>query len=64
LKITQIIEKISQITFYLVEEGPGRGSEGIKKVCNVNCTDFFFFPVFLVNVMGKKNHNQLKKKLH
>ena len=32
IEITQIIEKnINQITFYFVEEGPGRGSEGIKE---------------------------------
>jgi hypothetical protein len=43
-----------QITFYFVEEGPGRGSEDIKKECNVNCFDFFFFSVFLMNVMGGK----------
>ena len=41
---TQIIEKnINQITFYFVEEGPGYGSEDIKKEYNVNCFDFFFF---------------------
>jgi hypothetical protein len=46
-KITQIIEKnINQITFYFIEEGPGRGSEDIKKECNVNCFDFIFFSVF------------------
>jgi len=43
-----------QFTFYLVEEGPGRGSEDIKKGCNVNCFDFFFFSVFLVDVVGRK----------
>jgi hypothetical protein len=42
LKITQIIEKINQITFYFVEEGPGHASEDIKKEHNVNCFDFFF----------------------
>jgi hypothetical protein len=41
---------IYHITFYFVEEGPGRGSEDIKKECNVNCFDFFFFSVFLVDV--------------
>jgi hypothetical protein len=29
----------------LVEEGPGHGSEDIKKECNVNSFDFFFFSV-------------------
>ena len=28
---------INQITFYFVEEGPGCGSEDIKKEFNVNC---------------------------
>jgi len=31
---------IDKITFYFVEEGPGRGSEDIKKECNVDCFDF------------------------
>ena len=41
--ITQIIEnKISiKSLFYFAEEGPGHGSEDIKKECNVNCFDFF-----------------------
>jgi len=38
-----------RFTFYCVEEGPGRGSEDIKKECNVNCFDFFFF-----FVLGRK----------
>jgi hypothetical protein len=29
-------KNINQITFYFAEEGPGRGSEDIKKECNVN----------------------------
>jgi len=45
---------INQITFYFVEEGPGRVSENIKKECNFNCFDFFFFSVFLMGVMGAK----------
>jgi hypothetical protein len=54
-KITQIIKKnIDQIIFYFVEEGPGRGSEDIKKECIVNCFDFFLFSVFLMDVMGGK----------
>ena len=60
-KIKQIIKKINQPTVYSVEEGPGRGSEDIKKECNVNCFDFFFFSVFLMDVMGGKNRNQLKR---
>jgi len=43
-----------QITFYFVEEGLGRGSEDIKKDCNVNCFYFFFFSVFFMDVMGGK----------
>jgi hypothetical protein len=40
--------------FFFFEEGPGRGSEDIKKGCNVNYFDFFFFSVFLMEVMGGK----------
>jgi len=53
-KITQIIEKINRINFYLGEEGPGCGSEDIKKEYNVNSFDFFFFSVSLMDVMGGK----------
>jgi len=60
-KITQIIEKnINQITFYSVEEGPGRGSEDIMKECKVNCFDFFAF-LFLDGRHRWKNHSQLKR---
>jgi hypothetical protein len=55
-------KKINQITFYFVEEGPGRVSEDIKKECNVNCFDFFFFSVFLMDVMRKITINL--KELH
>jgi len=48
------LKKINQITFYFVEEGPGRGSVDIKKECNVNCFEFFFFSVFSMDVMGGK----------
>jgi hypothetical protein len=54
------LKKIS-ITFYFVEEGPGRGSENIKRECNVNCSDFFFFSVFLMGVMGGKFTINLKE---
>jgi len=37
--------------FFFVEGSPGRGSEDIKKECNVNCFDFFFFSAFLIDVM-------------
>jgi hypothetical protein len=43
---------INQITFYFAEEGPGCGSEDIKKECNVNCFGFFSFSVFLMEVMS------------
>jgi len=36
------LKNINQITFYSVEEGPGRGSEDIKKECNINCFNFSF----------------------
>jgi hypothetical protein len=49
-----------QITFYFVE-GPGRGSEDIKKECNINCFDFFFFSVFLMDVMSGKITINLKE---
>ena len=50
-----MIEKnINQITSYFPEEGPGRGSEAIKKECNVDCVDFFLFSDFLMDVMGGK----------
>jgi len=38
--------------FFFVEEDRGGGSEDIKKECNVNCFDYFFFSVFLMDVMG------------
>jgi hypothetical protein len=54
------LKKIS-ITFYFVEEGPDRGSEDIKKECNVNCFDFFFFSVFLMEFMEGKFTINLKE---
>ena len=51
-KIKIILENVNQITFNFVEEGPGRGYEDIKKECNVNCFDFFFFSISLMEVMG------------
>jgi len=60
--MTQINEKkINQITFYFVEEGPGHASEDIKKKCNVNGFDFFFFSVLLINVTGGKITVNLKE---
>jgi len=59
---TQIIEKnINQITFNFVEEGPGRGSEDIEKDCNVNCFDFCFFFVSLIDVTGGRITVSLKE---
>jgi len=43
---------MNQITFNFVEEGSGCGSEDFKKEYNVNCFDFFFYSVSLVDVMG------------
>ena len=45
---------MNQITFNFVEEGPGRGSEDIKKECDGNCFDFFFFSGILMDVIGGK----------
>ena len=45
---------INKFTVYFVEEGPDRGSEDIKKECDVKCFDFSLFSVFLMDVMGGK----------
>jgi len=55
------LKNINQITFYFVEEDPGRGSEDIKKERNVNCFDFFLFYVFLMDVIGGKITINLKE---
>jgi len=55
------LKKINQITFYFVDEGPGHGSEDIKKECNINCFDFFFSSVFLMDVMSGKITFNLKE---
>jgi hypothetical protein len=52
---------VIQTTFCFAEEGSGRGSEDIKKQCNVNCFDFFFFSVFLMDFMGGKITINLKE---
>jgi hypothetical protein len=54
-------KNINQITFYFVEEGPGCGSEDIKKERNFSCFDFFFFSVFLMDIMGGKITINLKR---
>jgi hypothetical protein len=57
-----MIEKnINQITFYFFEEGPGHGSEDIKKECNVKYFDFFFFSIILMNIVGGKITINLKE---
>jgi hypothetical protein len=53
-------KKKNQITFYFVE-GPDRGSEDIKKECNIKCFDCFFFSVFLMDVTGGKITINLKE---
>jgi hypothetical protein len=55
------LKNINQITFYFAEEGPGHGSEDIKKECNVNCFDFFSFSVFLMDVVVGKITINLKE---
>jgi len=55
------LKKINRITFYFVEEGPGLGSEDIKKEYNVDCFGFFFFSVLLLDVLGGKITINLKE---
>jgi hypothetical protein len=40
--------------FYFVEEGPGRGSEDVRKNVTSNVSIFFFFSVFFMDVMCGK----------
>jgi len=54
-------QNFNQTTFCFAEEGPGCGSEDIKKEYNVNCFDLFFFSVFLMDVMGGKIKINLKE---
>jgi len=53
---------IIHIYFHFAEEGLGRGSDDIKKECDVNCFDFFFLSLFLMDVMGGKI--TIKRELH
>jgi len=55
------LKKYQSNHFYFTEEGPGRGSEATKKECNVNCFDFIFFSVFLMDIIEWKNYNRLKR---
>jgi len=50
-----------QVRFYFAEECPGRGSEDIKKECNVNCCNFFLLFCLFDGRHGWKNHNKLKR---
>jgi len=50
-----------QITFYFAKEGPGRGSEDIKKEYDVNCFDSFFLFCLLMDVRGGKITINLNK---
>ena len=40
------------MTFNFAEEGPGCGSEDIKRERNVKCFEFFFIYDFLMDVVG------------
>jgi len=47
-------KNINHITFNFAEKAPGRGSEDIRGEYDVSCFDFFFFSVFLMEVVGGK----------
>jgi len=55
------LKKYQSNHFYFVEEGPCHGSEDIKKESNLNCFEFFFFSLFLMDVMGGKTTTNLKE---
>jgi hypothetical protein len=55
------LKNVNQITFHFAEEGPVCGSEDSKKECNLNCFGFFFFSVFLLDVMDGKITINLKE---
>jgi len=54
-------KNINPITLYFAEEGSCCGSEDINKECDVNCFDFFFSSVILMDVMGGKITISLKE---
>jgi len=54
------LKKNQSNNFFFAKEDPGRGSEDIKKECNVNCFDFFF-SVFLMEVLCGKITVNLKE---
>jgi hypothetical protein len=45
----------------LLKKAPGCGSEDIKKEYKVNWFDFYFFSVFLMDVIGGKITINLKE---
>jgi len=53
-------KNINEITFCFAEEGPGSGSEDIKRECNVKFFIFSSFLSFLMDVMGGKITINLK----
>jgi len=55
------LKKSIKSLFILFEVVPGRGSGDIRKECNVNCFDFFFFSVLLMGVVGGKVTMNLKR---
>jgi len=55
-------KNINQITFYFVEEGPGRGSEDVKEESNVNCFEFFLFLSFRWTSWVEKSQSTLKNR--
>jgi hypothetical protein len=54
------LKKYQSNHFYFVEEVPGSGSEDIRKECNVNCFNFFFYSASLLEFMCGKITISLK----
>jgi len=44
---------LKKISIRTLGEGPDQKKD-VKKECNINCFDFFFFSVFLMSIMGRK----------
>jgi len=53
------LKKSIKSLFILLKKA--QASEDTKKECNVNSSDFFFFSVFLMDVMGGKIAINLKE---
>jgi len=53
-------KNINQITFYFVEEGPGSGSEDIKKGYNFNCLDSILIPTLFTYLIKNYHNSHLK----